>query len=302
MCYPPLVPPEKQKPSLSNVPGQGLIAHASDACLRHLLRHTAAIVNSVREVGTDPFSGGPADSEVPGTGIPIKWGNHHFVLSAAHVFKNATPKDLRVLTFANLPPTYKGRESLTWDDIVDGLPLTGDCVIHVCDWEDLAVVTINPEKFPGVDFTDPAKEWTDPAVAENVHCCGFPSDHSFRVNKRRVSENRLEVDLAVWPTTFSGEVLPFPPPDELRFRYPDLDIERHYLIPYELPGISQKAGGISGAAVWWESDEKQIIWRPNFKFAGICTHWYPKRARVAVVKASVVRRFLTELFGAPAAQ
>jgi hypothetical protein len=62
MCYPPLVPPEKQKASLSHVPSQGLIAHASDACLRHLLQRTAAIVNSVREVGTDPFSGGPADS------------------------------------------------------------------------------------------------------------------------------------------------------------------------------------------------------------------------------------------------
>jgi hypothetical protein len=230
----------------------------------------------------------------------MKWGEQHFVLSAAHVFEKATAEDLRVLTFENLPATYKDSGSLTKDDIVDGKPLSSECVIHRCEWEDLAVVTINAEKFPGVDFIEPEKEWVDPAVGENAHCCGFPSDHSVIVNKRRVSDKRVEADLAVWPTTFSGEILPFPATEELKFRYPGLDEERHYLIPYTLPGVSEKARGFSGAAVWWESDEKQTVWRPNFRFAGVCTHWYPKRSRVAVVKASVVRRFLAEVFGPPA--
>src|SRR5712692_8407209 len=125
---------------------RGLIEHGSDACLRHLLRRTVAIVNRVREFGTDPYTGQRADSEIPGTGTPMKWGERHFVLSAAHVFENAPAEDLRVLTFANLPATYKGRDFLTKDDIVDGLPLSGECVIHRCEWEDLAVVTIDAKK------------------------------------------------------------------------------------------------------------------------------------------------------------
>jgi hypothetical protein len=36
---------------------RGLIDHGSDACLRHLLQHTAAIVNAVREFGTAPYTG-----------------------------------------------------------------------------------------------------------------------------------------------------------------------------------------------------------------------------------------------------
>jgi hypothetical protein len=49
--------------------------------------------------------------------------------------------------------------------------------------------------------------------------------------------------------------------------------------------------------MWWESDQKQTVWRPNFKFAGICTACYKRGSVVQVVKASVVRRFLEEVFG-----
>ncbi len=54
--------------------------------------------------------------------------------------------------------------------------------------------------------------------------------------------------------------------------------------------------GISDAAMWWESDQKQIIWRPHFKFAGVCTACYKRGTVVQVVKASVVRRFLEKVF------
>lgn len=265
--------------------------------MRHVLQHTASIVNTIREFGTDRSTGRRADSEVSGSGTPMKWREHHFILSAAHVFEKATPKDLRVLTYAKLPATYVSRESLTMDDIVDGVALTDASVMHRCKWEDLAVVTIDATKFQGVDFVDPAKDWIDPPVGEPVHCCGFPTDHSVRVNHRVVSPKRDEVDLAVWPTVFSGPVLPFPPEDQVKFHYDDLDSNRHYLIPYDGAGVSKHPGGVSGAAVWWESDKKEIIWRPNFKFGGTATHCHKKGTIVRVVKASVVRHFLVELFG-----
>jgi hypothetical protein len=286
-------------PTPSDYVRKGLVDQGSDACMRHLLQHSAAIVNSVREVGVNRYTGQPGDSEVPGTGCPMRWGQHHFVLSAAHVFENAEARDLRVLTYSNLPQVYKGIEALTKRDIVDGTPLTSSSVIHRCKWEDLAVVTIDPERFPGVDFTEPGKDWIDPAVGENVNCCGFPSDHSVIVNQKTVSDNRVEAELAIWPTAFGGSVLPFPSADEVKFHYDDLDADRHYVIPYDGAGVSKHPGGISGATVWWESDEKLLVWRPNYRFAGTCTHSHKKGTRVRVVKASVVRRFLVELFGDP---
>lgn len=265
--------------------------------MRHLLRHSAAIVNSIRVVGVNRYTGQRGDSEVAGSGCPMRRGRHHFVLSAAHVFENAEARDLRVLTFSSLPLQYKGREALTKRDIVDGTPLTDSSVIHRCKWEDLAVVTIDPEKFAGADFTEPDKDWIDPAVGENVNCCGFPSDHSVMVNQKTVGDSRVEVDLAVWPTTFGGPVLPFPSADEVKFHYDDLEPASHYLIPYDGAGVSKHPGGFSGAAVWWESDEKHLIWRPNFKFAGTCTHSHKDGTILRVIKASAVRRFLEEVFG-----
>ena len=265
--------------------------------MRHVLQHTAATVNAVREFGTDPHTGRRADSEVPGTGTPMKWREHHFVLSAAHVFEKAGPKDLRVLVYSNLPVAYKSPESLTTDDIVAGVALTDASVIHRCEWEDLAVVTVDAAQFPGVDFTEPEKGWIDPPAGENVHSCGFPTDHSVSVNRRVVSPTRDEIDLAIWPTIFSGPVLPFPSEHEVKFHYDDLDSNRHYLVPYDGANVSKDPHGFSGAAVWWESDKKEMIWRPNFKFAGTTTHCHKKGSIVRVVKASVVRRFLAELFG-----
>ena len=112
------------------------------------------------------------------------------------------------------------------------------------------------------------------------------------MNHRVVSPTRDEVDLAVWPTTFDASVLPFP--DEVT---DDLSNDSHYLISYNGASVSKHPRGVSGAAVWWESDKMELIWRTNFRFAGTVTHCYKKGAILRVVKASVVRRFLVEIFG-----
>jgi hypothetical protein len=284
-------------PTVSDYVKTALQNHGSDACMRYVLEHTAAVVNSVRVVGVNRYTGERGDSEVPGTGCPMRWGKHHFVLSAAHVFENAEAKAIRILPFVDLPKEPKSRETLTKSDIVDGIGLTGDSLVHRCGWEDLAVVTIDAAKFPGVDFIEPDKNWVDPPPGENVHCCGFPSDHSVIVSRRTVSPKRTEADLAIWPTLFGGAVLPFPPEDEVRFYYDDLQPDKHYLIPYDGANVSKDPHGFSGAAVWWERDEKKLVWYPDFKFAGTVTHCHRSGSVVRVVKASAVRRFLAELFG-----
>jgi hypothetical protein len=275
----------------------GLRRHGSDACVRYLLRRSASFVNKIRYTGTDPQTGQKADSEEVGSGCPMKWGDRYFVLSAGHVFEGARLKDLRLLIFTSLPSEYKAREALTMHDIVDALPLPDTSVIHRCQWEDLALVTVDSKQFPDVEFTDPGAVWTDPAQGENVNCCGFPADHSVRINQRRVSADRAEVDLAVWPTAFGGQVLAFPTAEQIKFYYSDLNSDRHYLVAYDGAGVSKHPRGVSGAAVWWEPENVELVWRPNFRFAGTVTHSHRSGSVIRVVKASVVRRFLAEVFG-----
>jgi hypothetical protein len=105
-----------------------------------------------------------------------------------------------------------------------------------------------------------------------------------------------ERTLALRPETFSGQVLPQPTEQELRFQITAFDPDRHYLIPYEHPE-STHPRGFSGAAIWWESDQKQLVWKPTFKFAGVCTSCYRGGKVEQVVKASVVRRFREKVFG-----
>jgi hypothetical protein len=230
----------------------------------------------------------------------MKWGRHHFILSAGHVFERAAPKDLRVLTFEELPRDYIAPRTISHQDVADPCPLTEDSVIHRCEWEDLAIVTVDHDRFPRVDFTDLADSWIDPTAGQDVDGCGFPTDHNVAVEKRILSDGREQVDLGLYPTLFGGRVSPFPSPDEVKFYYGgDLDPQKHYLIPYQSGGVSDEPAGISGSAVWWWNNERQVIWRPNFIFAGTVTHYHRKKMRIRVVKASVVRRFVTELFGNP---
>jgi hypothetical protein len=276
----------------------GIEEHGSDACLAHLMAHTVAIVNSIRIEGLSRFTGEKADSEQQGTGCPIKWGERHLILSAAHVFENAELKDLRFLTFANQPLCFKDPKDIKRSDAVDALPV-GDptAEIHRCKWEDLAIVTVSPDTFPDLDYVDVAADWIDPPQGEYLHFCGFPVDHSTIIERRFIGD-REDVGLALFPTAFTGKVLPSPSADDIKFKYGgDLDPAKHCLIPYELSGMSQHPGGVSGSAAWWESDEKLQIWRPNFKFAGICTHCHRDGTIVRVVRAPIVRKFLAELFG-----
>jgi len=227
-------------------------------------------------------------------------GSHHFILSAGHVFAEAKPDNLRVATYWSLPAEYLAPEAVTARDLTAGLPLDENSCIHLCTWEDLAIVTVNPSNYSGLDFTDLNASWSDPSPGEDVASCGFPSDHQIPVKTPAVPGGRETIELAIYPTFFGGAVSPFPSAEEVKFYYAgDLDPQRHYLVPYELPGVSDDPHGVSGSAVWRWNNEKQIVWSPCFKFAGTITHYHRKKRRLRVVMASVVRRFVAEVFGEP---
>lgn len=238
------------------------------------------------------------DGEEVGTGCAGRWGNHSFILTASHVInKRAMPSDLRVFWRPTGNIERRSDADLTRRDILDGVPIRDPkAVIYRCSWEDLAVVVIDPsEAGPYAEFFDVANDWTDPPQGEIVSSCGFPIDKHLLIDKRMVG-NKEERTIALRPEIFNGHVLPQPTEQELKFQITAYDRERHYLVPYEHPK-GKHPNGFSGAATWWESDKHQIVWRPNLKFAGLCTSCYRKGSVLQVVKASVVHRFLEQVFG-----
>ena len=261
--------------------------------LNHVLRRTVGVINEVRIVGRHP-DGRRADEEVPGTGCPVVWGEKHLILTAKHVIDTATVKDIRIAAFSHAAVVFKEPERLTISDIESGESLPADSRIVCCEWEDLAAIVIPSTSLPKCDFVDIQQEWIDPAEGELVHCCGFPTDHSVTADRKMVGEKE-EIGIAVYPTVFNGKVLPRPSEHDLKYYVTEFDTSRHYLIPYDCSG-SKHPGGVSGAAIWWETEQEMLVWRPEFKFAGTCVCTYRKGTIVQVIKASVVRAFLRETF------
>ncbi len=204
----------------------------------------------------------------------------------------ARPADLRIFWRPTGGVERIGDSDLTPKDIVDAVPVRDpNSVIHRCAWEDLAIITLDPsEAGQHTEFFDIGKSWVDPIKGELVHCCGFPIDKHVHIGSRMVG-TKEEHDIALRPTVFSGEVLSGP-----TFLTNDYNADRHYLVPYEHHD-SKHPEGFSGAAAWWESDQPQKVWRPNLVFAGVCTSCYKDGAVEQIVRGSVVRRFLEEVFG-----
>ncbi|MGA2697604.1 MAG: hypothetical protein ABSE92_16185 [Terriglobales bacterium] len=264
---------------------------ASEACLIRVTTHTVGIINSIRVEGYDPVTQRQGDGEEAGTGCAARWGNRHFILTAKHVIhSNAKPSDIRLFWRPTSGIERTADAELKPQDIIDGVPIRDEnAAIYRCDWEDLAIIVIDPAQAgPYTEFVDIENDWIDPAEKEVVHCCGFPIDKHILVGSRWVGKKE-ERGIAIRPDLFSGEVFYYP-----NFLTDDYAPEKHYLVPYDHP---KRPEGFSGAAAWWESDQHKQIWKPDFKFAGVCTHEYKDGTIERLVKASVVRKFLEEVFG-----
>ena len=264
---------------------------AQAACQSRVWIHSVGIINSIRNVDTQRRT----DWEEMGTGCIGLWGGRHFILTAGHVIHDkAKPSDIRIFWRPHGDDEYLADSQLRPEDIVNGIPVKDqNAGIHRCQWEDLAIITIDPSEIrPHSEPINISNDWADPQPDEIVHVFGYPSDTHLIVGDQLVSATRREVLAAIRPNTFSGQVMPGP-----NFLTNDFDSDRHYLVPYEHP-TSQNPKGFSGAAAWWEPPDPQQVWRPNFKFAGMCTHAYKNGTVERIVKASTVRRFLEAELGA----
>jgi hypothetical protein len=269
------------------------------AARERLWSHTVGIANSALAThGRDPLTGLPATEEgAPGTGFAGVWGRHHFILTAKHVLEEAQPKDLRF--FVRQTGQLRGQQvsEVTMQDAVVAVPLTDpDAAIHRCEGEDIALLTMKPNGLgPNLEFFDVASSWADPSEGEAVFGVGYPVSNSVMFNRQVGTVLQHAVVLTVTP--ISGVVLPCPTADERRFAITAFDPDRHFLIPYEPATRGKSPQGISGAAVFVGSREERVVWAPRFEFAGICTSCYKHGTVEQIVKASVARQFLREVFG-----
>ncbi len=269
--------------------------HAKNASVERLFSHTVGIANRALACrGKDPSSGLPAfEHEAPGTGVAVRWGDHRFILTAKHVLDNAEPKDLSF--FARPSGALIHASQVDMRDALNAVPLKDNgAAIHRCPWEDIAIMTMTTDALGTyAEFADVANSWVDPDEGEIVVGVGFPVSNA-TVFGRRVGQ-QLEKSLLLSPIVFSGEVLPTAGGETFKDYQPD----RHYLFPYESGAEGKHPRGISGAALWVPSPGNQLVWVARFQFAGICTSCYRNGTIEQVVKASVVRGFLREVFGDP---
>jgi hypothetical protein len=277
-------------------------AVAAHATILKLWSHTVGIVNNVLVSG--PSLEGDQHAEAPkdmGTAVAGVWGQHHFILTAKHVLEGAEPGDLLAFCRPRGDLVYRFTAQVTTDNSVAPVTFTDqNSKIHRCSWEDLAVVTTMPALLSSdIEFVNIANLWIDPPEGGTVHCVGYPTDNRVLVNTQQVGLSTHRT-LAFYADIFSGDVLPRPSEDELKFRITAYDHSKHYLIPFEPATRGKQPHGISGAATWFEREHTGAVWSPQFKFGGTCTSCYKRGTVEQVVRASVVCKFLGEVFGTPA--
>jgi hypothetical protein len=272
-----------------------ILSFEGKAIGERLWSHSVGITNrALVTTGTDPATGLPArEEETPGTGVAGKRNGQHFVLTAEHLLKLANPADLSFFVRERGDLKTQHASEITQQDASEPIPLHDPtAVIHRCETEDLALIAIGPNVLgPRLEFFDFDGEWVDPAEGEIVAGVGYPV--AIGVRFQRQVGSVIQGNVVLSPTPFTGTVLP----DATGRNFNKFDPTRHYLTTYEPTEPGTHPGGISGAAVWIESKEKQAVWAARLQFAGICTSCYRDGSIEQIVRASVVRQFLTDVFG-----
>jgi len=236
-----------------------VLNHEGKAIGERLWSHAVGITNRASvTTGTDPVTGLPArEEEAPGTGVAGKWNNQFFIATAKHVLISAMPTDLSLFVRERGDLKTQHASTITERDGSAPIPLTDStAVIHRCECEDLAVITISPNTVSRLleffDFRD--GQWFDPTEGDIVAGVGYPTAAGLRF-QHQVGQV-IQGNIILSPIPFTGRVLPN---STGRF-FNKFDSARHYLTTYEPTEEGTHPSGISGAAVWIESKENQTLW------------------------------------------
>jgi len=275
--------------------------HALDAIINRMWSHTLGVVNEKRRVRT-LSDGRELGEEQPGTGSVIRWGQHHCLLTAQHVISDAAASDLRFFFRPAGTLDRKSREDIEREGYVEFHSGWSVEIYNIfrCDWEDIAVLTINPDpKYLNAEFHDFKSGWVDPQEGTNIYCFGFPTHDPLTVEVTRTGDKEQHIrglSPVVWDSTVT------PKPSSLIESYSadnPFNAERHFLAPWNVVDQTMTPHGFSGAATWVSPPiTKEGVWSSNLLYAGMCTLYYPKRKMERMIKASAVVKFLGEALGA----
>ena len=222
--------------------------HAQDAIIHRMWSHTIGVVNEKRRVGKLP-DGREFGEEQPGTGSVIKWGQHHCLLTAKHVISDAAENELRFFFRPVRILDRRSRADIEREGYVEFH--TGWSVeiynIFRCDWEDIAVLTINPgPKYLNAEFCEFRSGWIDPQDGTRIYSLGFPTHNPLTVEVTRAGNNEqriLGLNPLVWESTVT------PKPSSLIEGYSaenPFNAERHFLAPWNVVDQTMTPHGFSG--------------------------------------------------------
>src|SRR5262245_10582474 len=223
-----------------------------------------------------------------GTGTLIRWKGRHLILTAHHVIEDTLPEDLRFFLPPDSPPIKVERETMSK---MPGAPTSLmrpftqlDLGRIVIDKElDLAAIEVDGNlsvKTPA-NFFDLAEGGRTPTEGQQTIIMGFPSD----ISRVTHAGFRVLLSYVMWTQVAPNRKY-------LRDFDPDIHFLTHYTEAETHPDASPR--GISGAAMWFLSNESLSVGYPKLDIAGVGISWYKGQQPVLqIVQREIVEEFLT---------
>ena len=275
--------------------------HAQDAIINRMWSHTVGVVNEKRLIHKLPTGAG-YDEEQPGTGSVIRWGNHRCILTAKHVIEEADKDSLRFFFRPIGTLDRKSREEIERQGYVESHSGWSAEIydIHRCDWEDIAVLTINPSpSYLNAEFHELQSGWVDPSEDAGIYSFGFPTHDPVTIEVVQTGKNKEERTLGLSPMIWESTVIPKPSTliESYSAKSP-YDPAKHFLAPWTFAENGKTPHGFSGAAVWCLGPiANGELWLPKMLFAGMSTLYYPSSKLERMIRASTVVKVLEEALG-----
>jgi hypothetical protein len=218
-----------------------------------------------------------------GTGVAVKFGDRHFILTAAHVIKGIKFKDLWFLCrppgslVRAAPSELSSRLHEVGVTPRQKLPIKRTFVSSKLD---VALLEV-PSQIAGehrIRFFDVTPDAIAPLVGTPVLSKGYPSDLAQPMG----GQDKMLVPAA--------NMAPIKDPKQ-SVGLKDFDSRKNFLVPFELGRFDMGARGFSGAGGWFHHPAPGI-WHPNLRLAGMATHYYPSSKTLVLLKIERIVEYL----------